>query len=126
MTTILALAVQGNDTRGLTMPDDLDEIVLRYYNHDYTYEVEIDEDEDVRKMWHCITVDEKRYTMDFSPYRQPSDTAIKLWIQLGHPTRSDIGSIGPLRDEDLTKLAWDRGLLTNDYGEPADAKTNPN
>jgi hypothetical protein len=53
---------------------------------------------------------------DFSPYETPSSETIKLWIELGCPTREDIrnsgagNKIGPITHSDLKNYAKPKNI----------------
>ena len=74
-----------------------------YKGWKYSYDVE--EYDDNRKIFHTVTKDGKEVSMDWSPYSKPTDEEFKLWIDLGMPTREDVGSVGPLDKDDLMTLA---------------------
>ena len=71
----------------------------------WTYDSEVEEYDDNRKLFHYAVKDGKQVDMDWSPYNKPTDDEFKLWIDLGMPTRKDVGSIGPLDKDDLMTLA---------------------
>jgi hypothetical protein len=80
----------------------------------YWYEEEIEPEENVKK-WHYIEDKEtgKIYEPDWSPYStmQPTDVAeyMRLTNELGgEPTREEAGTIGPLDNVDLKKIAISR------------------
>lgn len=68
-------------------------------------------DEDTDKLWHEVSVDgAKPVHVDFSPNSTISRAEIELWYDLGMPTRKDVGSIGPMRMDDLKKLAKQKNI----------------
>ena len=71
----------------------------------WKYSAEDEDYDDVIKISHSATKDGKEVSMDWSPYSRPTDDEFKLWIDLGMPTRKDVGSIGPLDKDDLMTLA---------------------
>ena len=71
----------------------------------WKYDSEVEEYDDNRKLFHYAVKDGKQVDMDWSPYNKPTDDEFKLWIDLGMPTRKDVGSIGPLDKDDLMTLA---------------------
>jgi len=71
----------------------------------WTYDVWEDDDGDVRKKFHSAKKDGQEVDMDWSPYDTPQDKDWQLWIDLGMPTREQLGLRGPMRSEDLLKLA---------------------
>jgi len=71
----------------------------------WTYDAEIIDYDDNRKISHSATKDGKEVSMDWSPYSTPTDEEFKLWVDLGMPTRKDVDSIGPLDKDDLLSLA---------------------
>jgi hypothetical protein len=56
-------------------------------NNGWTYEQEIEQYDDVSKIFHYAVKDGKKVDMDWSPYTTPSDKEFKLWVDLGMPTR---------------------------------------
>ena len=62
-------------------------------------------DPDVSKTCHDVTIDGKRFTLDFSPYSTVTKKDIMLWIDCGMPSRKDLGQNGPIRTQDLEKYA---------------------
>ena len=71
----------------------------------WKYSAEDEDYDDVIKISHSATKDGKEVSMDWSPYSRPTEKEFKLWIDLGMPTRKDVGSIGPLDNDDLMTLA---------------------
>jgi hypothetical protein len=71
----------------------------------WTYDVWEDDDGDVRKKFHSAKKDGQTVDMDWSPYDTPQDKDWQLWIDLGMPTREQLGLRGPMRSEDLLALA---------------------
>lgn len=71
----------------------------------WAYDSEVEEYDDNRKLFHYAVKDGKQVDIDWSPYNKPTDDEFKLWIDLGMPTRKDVGSIGPLDKDDLMTLA---------------------
>lgn len=76
----------------------------------HKYFAEFQDEEDVRKILHYV-VDPAgtEHHMDWSSYSEPSKSEVALWIQLGMPTRRDIGSSGPIHSGDLEQYAQQRG-----------------
>jgi len=71
----------------------------------WTYDVWEDDDGDVRKKFHSAKKAGQEVDMDWSPYDTPQDKDWQLWIDLGMPTREQLGLRGPMRSEDLLALA---------------------
>lgn len=64
-----------------------------------------DRDDDVVKIWHeAVHEDGRRVTLDWSPYNNIPPRSFELLVRLGFPTRSAVGSIGPLNEADLNRL----------------------
>jgi hypothetical protein len=74
-------------------------------NNGWTYEQEIEQYDDVSKIFHYAVKDGKKVDMDWSPYTTPSDKEFKLWVDLGMPTRKAVKGIGPLDKNDLITIA---------------------
>ena len=74
-------------------------------NNGWTYEQEIEQYDDVSKIFHYAVKDGKKVDMDWSPYTSPSDKEFKLWVDLGMPTRKAVKGIGPLDKDDLITIA---------------------
>ena len=76
---------------------------FEFEGKEYKYDSFVDEEEDNRKIFHEIwnVTDQVYLDFDWSPYRTPYMEDIILWMQLGQPGRSDLGSVGPLRRESL-------------------------
>lgn len=59
----------------------------------YTYAYELENEEDVRKIYHyVITPTGERKHIHWSSYEEMSDDDFKLWIHLGMPTKPLKGS----------------------------------
>ena len=71
----------------------------------WTYDVWEDDDGDVRKKFHSAKKDGQTVDMDWSPYDTPDQRDWQLWIDLGMPTREQLGLRGPMRSENLLALA---------------------
>lgn len=64
-----------------------------------------DRDDDVVKIYHeAVHEDGRRVALDWSPYNNISPRCFELFVRLGFPTRSAVGSIGPLNEADLNRL----------------------
>ncbi len=64
-----------------------------------------DHDDDVVKIWHyAVHEDGRRVTLDWSPYSNISSWCFEQLVHLGFPSRSAVGSIGPLNEADLRQL----------------------
>ena len=69
----------------------------------FIYQPWVDIEPDNMKIFHdVVTPEGKTVDFDWSPYSTPTAEQFALWIDLGCPDR--IGC-GPLRDEDLKKIA---------------------
>jgi hypothetical protein len=69
----------------------------------FVYQPWVEYDSDNMKIFHdVVTPEGKTIDFDWSPYSTPTAEQFSLWIDLGCPGR--VG-IGPLRDEDLKKIA---------------------
>lgn len=91
--------------------------VIRTSDRKYSVTVEKDVDNDVVKKWFRLEGPgvKPNTFVDWSPYSNMTTQDLDLYIKLGMPSRSDIDSIGPMRSEDLKKLASKRGLTEAKY-----------
>lgn len=82
----------------------------------FTFNLEVDEEEDCRKMFQYITTpDGKEHWLDHTPYRRVTKADFELYVAFYQkhgrfPKRADIGSCGPLHSEDLEALR-ERGAM---------------
>src|SRR5690606_36399238 len=61
--------------------------------------------DDCVKIYHeAVHEDGRRVSLDWSPYANISPRCFELLVRLGFPTRSAVGSIGPLNERDLDRL----------------------
>ena len=79
----------------------------------WTYDAEIIDYDDNRKISHSATKDGKEVSMDWSPYSTPSEEDFALWVDLGMPDRKAVNGIGPLDIDDLIQLAKDKPEVTH-------------
>ena len=71
----------------------------------WTYKTYDEDYDDVIKISHVAKKGNKEVSVDWSPYNEMTSKDFALWIDLGMPTRDDVGSVGPLTHDDLMKLA---------------------
>lgn len=78
----------------------------------YKFFVEYQEDPDgFYKRFHYV-VDprgEYEHDMDWSPYDNPTEEDVRLWIELGMPSRKDLGMGSPIGRKDLEQYAQQSG-----------------
>ena len=79
----------------------------------WTYDADIIDYDDNRKISHYATKDGKKVDMDWSPYSTPSKEDFALWVDLGMPDRKAVNGIGPLDIDDLIQLAKDKPEVTH-------------
>ena len=81
----------------------------------HKYMPDVDEDDDVRKIWHTIVTPQgKTIDADFTPYSYMDKEDLTLYIKLKYPRRKDLGMIGPLDKKDLQKMANNVGVAKLD------------
>lgn len=69
----------------------------------YIYQTEVQDDGEIYKMFHYVVDPSgKRHFLDWSPYGEPTEEDLELWVKLGMPGR--VGT-GPLNRHDLKELA---------------------
>lgn len=83
-------------TDGLMRPTTYKGWTYKTYDEDY---------DDVIKISHVAKKGDKEVSVDWSPYNEMTSKDFALWIDLGMPTRDDVGSVGPLTHDDLMTLA---------------------
>ena len=71
----------------------------------WTYKTYDEDYDDVIKISHVAKKGDKEVSVDWSPYNEMTSKDFALWIDLGMPTRDDVGSVGPLTHDDLMTLA---------------------
>lgn len=75
---------------------------MSYYYAGYVYHTWVECEEDSRKIFHEVTREEVTIkSIDFTPYKLMSLTDFMNYIDLGMPSRNDIG---PLTSESLQYL----------------------
>ena len=68
-------------------------------------------DEDTDKTRHYVfDPDGKEYFMDWSPYSNPTEKVVQMWIQLGMPNRAMLDIRRTIDQESLVKYAHKQGL----------------
>lgn len=102
----------------ITEADHYDPYSFGSHNRDMTviasngeeYEVEFEDIDygNVSKRWHYV-IDKLglQYTIDWSPYDDPTYEDIKLWLDLGKPGR--VG-VGPLNSKQLKQIQQEREI----------------
>jgi hypothetical protein len=71
----------------------------------WRYQPEEVGDDDCRKTHHRFLNGETDTWMDWSPYTAPTLGDFLLWLDTRSPDRWDVGKVGPMRREDLEKIA---------------------
>jgi len=83
---------------------DVDGEIFRYHSWE-------DQDDDVSKIFHFVTPPGgEEVSFDWSPYENPTNKDVHLWIKLGMPQRQDLGLRGPIRQSDLVNYARSKGM----------------
>jgi hypothetical protein len=90
-------------------------LVVEGKEYDFTTEQDIEPD--VIKNWHfCFDVQTgETHHIDCSPYGQPDDEFLTLWILCGMPDRGVLDKCSPIYKEDLIAYADQLGLIDNKY-----------
>lgn len=91
--------------------------VVRSSDRKYSVTVEKDVEDDVVKKWFRLEGPGVKHNtfVDWNPYGEMTTQDLDLYIELGRPSRSDVGRISPMDSKDLKKLASERGLTEAKY-----------
>lgn len=78
----------------------------------WTLTAELDQTRDGDTIWYRAERGRERVLLDWSAFTRFEARHFALMVELGFPTRRDIGAVAPLRPADIEQLHADMATLT--------------